>query len=157
MYKKKKSRKLSRETAYYQERKYTDAKDEVVLISYNVRGLNSQGKQEALGPGPGKSAQCQEFPYNGYSPGCSQPLLHSGRISACSCTDTAPDALSIGCSQVGQARGKEVPGTMKTPITLMLAGSPHTSCLTPEGSKVGRPHGNMEGSASHSELLKAIL
>ncbi len=26
-----------------------------------------------LGPGPGKSAQCQEFPYNGYSPGCSQP------------------------------------------------------------------------------------
>jgi hypothetical protein len=27
---------------------------------------------EILGPGPGKSAQCQEFPYNGYSPGCSQ-------------------------------------------------------------------------------------
>ena len=26
-----------------------------------------------LGPGPGKSSQCQEFPYNGYSPGCSQP------------------------------------------------------------------------------------
>jgi hypothetical protein len=26
-----------------------------------------------LGPGPGKSAQCQEFPFNGYSPGCSQP------------------------------------------------------------------------------------
>ena len=27
--------------------------------------------------------------------------------------DTAPDALSIDCSQVGQARSKEVPGTMK--------------------------------------------
>jgi hypothetical protein len=40
---------------------------------------------------------------------------------------------------------------------LMLAGSPHTSCLTPEGSKVGRPHGNTEGSASQSEVLKAIL
>jgi hypothetical protein len=39
----------------------------------------------------------------------------------------------------------------------MLVGSPHTSYYTPEGSKVGRPHGNMEGSASHSELLKAIL
>ena len=39
----------------------------------------------------------------------------------------------------------------------MLAGSPHTSCYTPEGSKVGRPHGNMEGSASHSEQLNAIL
>ena len=48
MFKKKKSRKLSRETAYYQERKYAEAKDEVVLISYNVRGLNSQGKQEGL-------------------------------------------------------------------------------------------------------------
>ena len=46
--KKKKSWKLSRKTAYYQERKYTEAKDEVVLISYNVRGLNSQDKQEAL-------------------------------------------------------------------------------------------------------------
>ena len=47
-YKKKKSRKLSRETAYYQERKHREIKDEVVLISYNVRGLNSVGKQEAL-------------------------------------------------------------------------------------------------------------
>ena len=26
-----------------------------------------------LGPGLGKSAQCQELPYNGYNPGCSQP------------------------------------------------------------------------------------
>ena len=39
----------------------------------------------------------------------------------------------------------------------MLVGSPHTSYYTPEGSKVGRPHGNMEGSASHSEQLNAIL
>ena len=39
----------------------------------------------------------------------------------------------------------------------MLAGSLHTSCYTPEGSKVGRPHGDMGGSAIHSELLKAIL
>jgi hypothetical protein len=39
----------------------------------------------------------------------------------------------------------------------MLAGSPHTSCLTPEGSKVVCPHGNIEGSASHSEQPNAIL
>ena len=56
---------------------------------------------EILGPGLGKSAQYQLLPYSGHSPGCSQSLLLSGRISACSCTDTAPDALSIGCSQVG--------------------------------------------------------
>ena len=40
-------------------------------LKYNLR-LNKK-KSEILGPGPGKSAQCQEFPYNGYSPGCSQP------------------------------------------------------------------------------------
>ena len=40
---------------------------------------------------------------------------------------------------------------------LMSVGSPHTSYWSPEGSKVGRHHGDMVGSASHSELPKAIL
>ena len=35
--------------------------------------------------------------------------------------------------------------------TLMLVGSPHISYCTPEGSKVGRHHGDVDGSASHSE------
>ena len=42
-------------------------------------------------------------------------------------------------------------------LALMSVGSPHTSYCTPEGSKVGRHHGDVDGSASHSELLKAIL
>ena len=41
--------------------------------------------------------------------------------------------------------------------TLRSVGSSHTSYSTPEGSKVGRHHGDMVGSASHSELHKAIL
>jgi hypothetical protein len=40
---------------------------------------------------------------------------------------------------------------------LMSLGSPHTSYCTLEGLKVGRHHGNMVGSASHSEQHNAIL
>ena len=40
---------------------------------------------------------------------------------------------------------------------LMSVGSPRTSYSTPEGLKVGRHHGDMVGSASHSELHNAIL
>ena len=58
-------------------------------------------KQILLGLGPVKSAQHKLLFYSGHSPGCSQTLLLSGRISVCSCTDTAPDALSLGCSQAG--------------------------------------------------------
>ena len=42
-------------------------------------------------------------------------------------------------------------------VALMPVGSPHTSYWTPEGLKVGRYHGYMVGSASHSELHIAIL
>ena len=33
----------------------------------------------------------------------------------------------------------------------MSVGSPHTSYCTPERAKVGRHHGDVDGSASHSE------
>jgi hypothetical protein len=39
----------------------------------------------------------------------------------------------------------------------MSVGLPHTSYCSPEGLKVRRHHGNMVGSASHSEQHKAIL
>jgi hypothetical protein len=42
-------------------------------------------------------------------------------------------------------------------LALMSVGSSHTSYCTPEGLKVGRHHGDMVGSASHSELHNAIL
>ena len=41
-----------------------------------------KNKKKTLGPGPGKSAQCEELPFNGYSPGCSQLRLLSGWTSA---------------------------------------------------------------------------
>ena len=44
-----------------------------------------------------------------------------------------------------------VVGAMKILLALMSVGSPHTSYCTPEGSKVGRHHGDVDGSASHSE------
>ena len=45
-----------------------------------------------------------------------------------------------------------VVGTMELMVfTLMSVGSPRTSYCTPEGSKVGRHHGDVDGSASHSE------
>ena len=53
--------------------------------------------------------------------------------------------------------GEERVGAMKVIVALMSVGSPHTSYCTPEGLKVGRHHGDMVGSASHSELHKAIL
>ena len=40
---------------------------------------------------------------------------------------------------------------------LCRVGSLHKAYLTPEGLKVGRRHGNMVGSASHSEMHNAIL
>jgi hypothetical protein len=40
---------------------------------------------------------------------------------------------------------------------LMPVGSPHTPYCTLEGLKVGRHHGDMVGSASHSEKHNAIL
>ena len=53
--------------------------------------------------------------------------------------------------------GEEGVGAMKVVVTLMSVGSSHTSYSTPEGSKVGRHHGDMVGSASHSEQHNAIL
>ena len=46
---------------------------------------------------------------------------------------------------------------MKSFLALMSVGSSHTSYCSLEGLKVGRHHGNMVGSASHSALHKAIL
>ena len=42
------SRRESKDTAYYQSRKNRQVSDELVLMSYNVRGLNNRQKQEAL-------------------------------------------------------------------------------------------------------------
>jgi hypothetical protein len=53
--------------------------------------------------------------------------------------------------------GEERVGVMKRVLALMSVGSSHTSYCTREGLKVGRHHGNMVGSASHSELHNAIL
>ncbi len=44
-----------------------------------------------------------------------------------------------------------VVGAMKVLVALMSVGSPHTSYCTLEGSKVRGHHGNVDGSASHSE------
>ena len=46
---------------------------------------------------------------------------------------------------------------MKYVLALMPVGSSHLSYWTREGLKVGRHHGDMVGSASYSELHKAIL
>ncbi len=46
---------------------------------------------------------------------------------------------------------------MKDGRPLCQVGSSHKAYLTPEGLKVRRHHGDMVGSASHSELHKAIL
>ena len=40
---------------------------------------------------------------------------------------------------------------------LCRVGSLHKAYLTPEGLKVGRQHGDVEGGASHSEKHNAIL
>ena len=40
---------------------------------------------------------------------------------------------------------------------LMSVGFPHTSYCTPEGSKVGRHHGDVDGSASHSEQYNTTI
>ena len=53
--------------------------------------------------------------------------------------------------------GEERVDAMKVVVALMSVGSSHTSYCTREGSKVGRHHGDMVGSASHSELNNAIL
>ena len=53
--------------------------------------------------------------------------------------------------------GKERESVMKIAGPLMSVGSSHSSYWTPEGLKVGRHHGDMVGSASHSELHEAIL
>ena len=47
--------------------------------------------------------------------------------------------------------GEERVGAMKMVVALMSVGSSHTSYCTPEGLKVGRHHGDMVGSASHSK------
>ena len=44
----KKKRQESKETAYYERKGKKEVTDELVLISYNVRGLNQEGKQDAL-------------------------------------------------------------------------------------------------------------
>ena len=46
---------------------------------------------------------------------------------------------------------------MKSLLALMSVGSSHISYWSLEGLKVGRHHGDMVGSASQSELHKAIL
>ena len=46
---------------------------------------------------------------------------------------------------------------IKILLSLCQVGSSHKAYLTPEGLKVGRHHGDMVGSASHSELHEAIL
>ena len=38
----------SKETAYYERKGEKEVTDELVLFSYNVRGLNQEGKQDAL-------------------------------------------------------------------------------------------------------------
>ena len=54
--------------------------------------------------------------------------------------------------------GEEGVGVMKLDsVPLMSVGSSHISYCTPEGLKVGRHHGDMVGSASHSEMHNAIL
>jgi len=44
----KKKRQESKETAYYERKGNREVKDEWVLLSYNVRGLNQEGKQDEL-------------------------------------------------------------------------------------------------------------
>jgi hypothetical protein len=53
--------------------------------------------------------------------------------------------------------GEERVGVMKFALALMSVGSLHTSYCSPEGSKSGAHHGDMVGSASHSDKHKAIL
>ena len=54
--------------------------------------------------------------------------------------------------------GEEGVGVMKLDsVPLMSVGSSHISYCTIEGLKVGRHHGDMVGSASHSEQHNAIL
>ena len=65
--------------------------------------------------------------------------------------DIALDALNYGQYQVREARIQVSCWCNESVVPLMSVGSPHTSYCTPEGSKVGRHHGDVEGSASHSE------
>ena len=44
----KKKRQESKETAYYLRKGKREVTDELVLLSYNVRGLNYEGKQDDL-------------------------------------------------------------------------------------------------------------
>ena len=44
----KKKRQESKEIAYYERKGKKEVTDELVLLSYNVRGLNQEGKQDAL-------------------------------------------------------------------------------------------------------------
>ena len=44
----KKKRQESKETAYYERKGRGEENNELVLLSYNVRGLNQEGKQDAL-------------------------------------------------------------------------------------------------------------
>jgi hypothetical protein len=44
----KKKRQESKETAYYERKGKREVTDELVLLSYNVRGLNQEGKQDEL-------------------------------------------------------------------------------------------------------------
>ncbi len=64
----KKKRQESKETAYYERKGKRGVTDELVLFSYNVRGLNQEGKQDELGLGLAKSAQHKLLLYSGYSP-----------------------------------------------------------------------------------------
>ena len=44
----KKKRQESKQTAYYERKGKWEETDELVLLSYNVRGLNHEGKQDEL-------------------------------------------------------------------------------------------------------------
>ncbi len=54
--------------SYYERNGKRDVTDELVLLSYNVRGLNQEVKLDALGLGLAKSAQHKLLLYSGYSP-----------------------------------------------------------------------------------------